>query len=242
MRHKHDRSDNDEEDELPRMDFHDFMREFLQLSESNPTRLLNLNWYVTQYGVEKRRLYELFSVLCAIDVCVKNDHEQTYIWKGINHLDQKLLQLGIETELQALTTPLEELFEMKPSPRISEIAINYVKAVIYFMGSPISFRSIAVLMTKNQEKIGQIIRRLYPITTFLAGIDVLCETGQKTVFTLNPIYNETLAKVLSESHQKIKPQPLSIITLLNDINYNYIVSVREMRLHDLEKAIEAKKL
>ena len=230
------------EDDVPRMDFHEFMREFLNLCESNPTKLLDLNWYVIQYGVEKRRLYELFSVLCAIDVCVKNGHEQTYTWKGIQHLDQKLLQLGIEVEIKAIDTPLEELFEMKPSPKISEIAINYVKAVIYFMGSPLSFRSIALLMTKNQQKIGQIIRRLYPITTFLVGIDMLCETGQKTVFSLNPIYNETLSKILSETHKRIKPQPLSIIWLLNDISYNFVLSVKEMRLKNLEKALEVRQL
>ena len=243
MTHRYNFIDNDDvEEELPRMDLRDFMKEFLNTCQTNPTRLLDLNSYVIQYGVEKRRLYELFSVLCAIDVCVKNDHAQTYIWKGIQNLDQKIFQLGIETEMKALTTPLEELFEMNPSPKISEIAINYVKAVIYFMGSPLSFRTLAILMTKNQQKIGQIIRRLYPISTFLVGIDVLCEVEQKTVFSLNPLYNETLCRILVESHIKQKSQSLSVINLLNKVNSNYITSVKESRLQSLERAVNSKKL
>ena len=167
--------------------FRYFISSFIKSKESQTGSIININDVAQNTGHEKRRLYELFSVLCSFNICSRNGN-QCYLWNSLKEIEKTLFQLYYEIEKKSINSSILSLFEIEDSPSISSLALKFVSLLMYFSGTAFNFREISALMSSNSKQFKSIFRRLYPTACFLEGLGIIEHLSDKSCYKLSYSY------------------------------------------------------
>lgn len=195
--------------QLPKASFSQFIQELIYSHENGKGRTIHLNKLCKVTSIEKRRLSDLFSALCSLDVCSKIC-SQCYRWNSMKNIDNAIYHIARNLEEHAIMNyqNLNELFDANQSPSVGELSIKLIEVFIFFGESEMSLSVISKLLSPKPEKIKQVLRRIYLAAYFLEQFNVLSHGSKRGMYIFVPDMNEISLHVLNDiSHeidQKIK--------------------------------------
>jgi len=213
--------DSDGESNSKHGKFRKFVPIFVFQNTFDSSSIININDISDKYGHEKRRLYELFSVLCSFNVFSRTGN-QRYKWNGIFEIENTIRKICIDIEERSENSPVSKLFEIGDSPSLSALSMKFVEIMLYFNGQPINFVEIAALMSYNTAKMKQISRRLYPTTSFLEDLRIIQHSSENSSYTLVSRLQNIPFTLLTnpESRKNIKKD--SVLYLLNKVDSSFL--------------------
>lgn len=192
----------------PKTTFSQFIQELIYSHENGKGRTIHLDKLCKMTTIEKRRLSDLFSSLCALDVCSKIC-SQCFRWNSMSNIDTTILKISRNLEERALIKKCEfaELFDANQSPSIGELSIKLIEVFLYFGEKELSLSSISKLLSPNPEKTKQVLRRIYLAAYFLEQFNILSHGSKRSVYIfvkdLNRIATHTFTEMSHEIDLKL---------------------------------------
>jgi len=203
--------------------FRVFIVRFIQDCEQSIGRIININDVVNSTGHEKRRLYEMFSVLCSFNICSRSGN-QCYKWNGKNEMNGVLRKLMLDIEQKAPHVSLDTIFEIEDSPSISSLSTKFVSLLMFFLGTSFSFREIAALLAPSTKKFRAIFRRLYPTSCFLEGLGIIEHSFDKSSYILAEKHYNIIEDIIKQNplFQLLNKVPSTILNSVFQIRYSFL--------------------
>lgn len=189
--------------QLPKATFSQFIQELIYSHENGKGRTIHLNKLCKMTSIEKRRLSDLFSALCSLDVCSKIC-SQCFRWNSMKNIDGAIYRIARNLEEHAIMNyqNINELFDANQSPSVGELSIKLVEVFIFFGESEMSLSVISKLLSPKPEKIKQVLRRIYLAAYFLEQFNVLSHGSKRGMYIFVPDMNEISMHVLNDiSHE-----------------------------------------
>ena len=186
--------------QLPKATFSQFIQELIYSHENGKGRTIHLNKLCKVTSIEKRRLSDLFSALCSMDVCSKIC-SQCFRWNSMKNIDGAIYRIARNLEEHAIMNNqnITELFDANQSPSVGELSIKLVEVFIFFGESEMS---LSKLLSPKPEKIKQVLRRIYLAAYFLEQFNVLSHGSKRGMYIFVPDMNEISMHVLTDiSHE-----------------------------------------
>lgn len=205
-----------------------FIPQMIQLYEGHSSAIIQLNEMSSFAGIEKRRLYDLFNTLSALDVCRKIGTHR-YVWEGMNQIPKKLVSLGVDIELNSMSCQNEGLFHIMDSPHIKNLTEEFVKFMIYYGIETFILKDIAVMMANSSENSKSLLRRLYLVAFYFERIGIISHNEKSGEYRF--CYNATdiLISVYSELKENSNLPEYSIFYQINEISEPVLRSMIENR-------------
>ena len=154
-------------------------------------------------SIEKRRLSDLFSALCSMDVCSKIC-SQCFRWNSMKNIDGAIYRIARNLEEHSILNyqNIHEIFDANQSPSVGELSIKLVEVFLFFGESEMSLSVISKLLSPKPEKIKQVLRRIYLAAYFLEQFNVLSHGSKRGMYIFVPDMNEISIRVLTDiSHE-----------------------------------------
>lgn len=204
--------------QIPKATFSQFIQELIYSHENGKGRTIHLNKLCKVTSIEKRRLSDLFSALCSMDVCSKIC-SQCFRWNSMKNIDGAIYRIARNLEEHAILNcqNMNELFDANQSPSVGELSIKLVEVFLFFGESEMSLSVISKLLSPKPEKIKQVLRRIYLAAYFLEQFNVLSHGSKRGMYIFVPDINEISIHVLTDISREID---LKVNNYFNNDNGN----------------------
>lgn len=178
--------------------------------------------------VDKRRIYDLFSVLCGLGLAHK-EGERKVVWSGKNFMLQTINLKLQELELKSYKEPLEELFYLDDHLSVGTIALTYIAMFCFFGRLELSIDEIYDRLLSVDARVIGFKRRLYLASSVMEQLNILKRTKEKGrfQFLMDP-YELHRDALISMQIKKMIP-PSTILANLNRFSKNELKTIYEDR-------------
>ena len=177
---------------------------------------------------EKRRLYDLFNVLCSVGLCYKT-LDKTYIWRGKENMLQTITSEYEKCEIMAQNQNIWCIFQMPDSPPIGKLAITMLVIYLFFGEKEMSLKQICLIMAQKRSKMSRLLRRLYLAAFFLEQLNLISHSYQIGSYNFDLNINEITKNVFDNMKLKNAFPMTSIASQLKYIDGNYIEEIKSLR-------------
>ena len=213
------------------------VRRILYYCRSNPRKLIKIHELAEQEKCEKRRLYDLFCVLCSLGLCQKTV-DKLYSWKGDENMLNTIQAEYEKIEHLSFRTELADIFQLGESPPIGQLALNMVTIFLYFGEKELSLKQVCFVMCKNKSRMEPLLRRLYLAAFFLEQVNVLTHSYQIGSYQVSldiDWFSKTTFQHLAEN---ISFPPSTVYSYLSRIHLSVISQLKESRYQEMINQIE----
>ncbi|OHT00236.1 hypothetical protein TRFO_33107 [Tritrichomonas foetus] len=210
-----------------RTTFSHFIQDLIYKHENGKGRTIHLEKLCKVSSIEKRRLSDLFSVLCSLNVCTKICN-QCFRWNSMANIKPAINNIAISLEERSRILTIGELFDANGSPPIGDLSIKLIEVFIFFGETEMNLPVIARLLSPKPEKTKQVLRRVYLAAYFLEQFNILSHGSGRGVYLFSLDCNEIMIKALEEMSQT-KELTTSLLPLLNRIDAQYLNSIKKAR-------------
>lgn len=203
-----------------RNSFSSIMNDIVEMAMNN-SNLVKMSFLTNDRGYEKRRVYDLLNVLCAIGICGKVS-SNGYRWNGFGHLHEVVKSLGRELELLAMRSDGLELIRLPESAHIGIVVKHFIWTFLYFGNSSVNIHRATNIMTSNSNARKKVLRRLYLVTHVLEHVNVVRHAAEIGEYELVFDVNETMLDVFANliKHREFAPE--SVLSMMNEVDQNYL--------------------
>jgi hypothetical protein len=189
----------------------------------------DINIYAKRFNLDKRRLYELFSVLCAFTICSRSSVHR-YGWNGFSGLVNCIQELILKfNKLNPLVS--HSSFVLSISSDTPKIAHMYVVILSTFAGIGVTFKQAAILMATSKTHYKLIIRRLCSIAMYMEHFKIITPMDNKFEYAFTDfiaLYPLTSSITMLLSSKLANPEPGKSIL------YEQLKTFVEMQLSEWE--------
>ncbi|EAY02759.1 hypothetical protein TVAG_369870 [Trichomonas vaginalis G3] len=206
------------------------VNDFEQLKPAN----INIVNVAQQYGVQYRRVYDLFNLLTSLGVC-QNVERGKLAWIGLSSVPSVISKAYAKIEIASLHKPMNQVFCLGQSPSLGMIATHFISMYLYFNVDTLLLRQVSSTFHDPRTDIKSLERRMYLVLSFLEIMGVVAHTMKTNEYKL--ILDLSAAKE-SALQQKRKYQqskcPLSLENLLNSVGGPFTTDLQAERGRDYQ--------
>lgn len=178
--------------------------------------------------VEKRRLYDLFSIFCALGIC-RRDTSKIIIWEGLKAMKNQLIVSYENVEKVAMTTDILNIFNPSDSPAIGVLAINLVLIYFFFGESELTLKQICFIMNQKRSSSHKLLRRLYLAAFCLEQIGLIARSKKTGSYKILLDTDGIVSTAFNNLHkQNVFPKD-SVPSLMKKIDKSYYLSLQKER-------------
>lgn len=217
-----------------RNDFAHFVDQLIEKSEGKPNLPLQINKIATEYGVEKRRLYDLMNVLVACDVCRKTE-SHVYRWLSINNAQQAVRRISREIEERAIENGINTLFKLPESPAIGVMTAMFIGSFAFFSMTRINIRDISLLMASDARHYKPVLRRLYLVAFLLERVGLLKHVHKVGDYEITVNVKEICEASLMDLLRDGRFPPTCVEFMLNRFGVNYMTTIHAHRRESFDR-------
>jgi hypothetical protein len=207
------------------------IRSFVQDAESASPAEYVIPDLISRYGFQKRRLYDVTSVLGAIGSCRKMSVHSVF-WEGLSKVRDTLRRLQSEAGADSPCNALDDIVQSDTKVSIAKLTVAFLLCFLTLRRQTLDIRHVSLYICRKNGRYKSTLCKLYQIAHILdaAGIVVKAETpGDITLAA------EFFAPL--ELKMDSKEKPFSIGSLLNTIQEEDM-SVIERRRLDFEEQFQ----
>jgi len=205
-----------------------YKRIILDFEESKPSSI-NIVSVAKDYGIQHRRVYDLFNLLTALGICQSVERGKLS-WNGIGSINKVIREAYSNIEGECITKPFRSVFCLGPSPSLGSIATHFLCMYLYFGVDTLLLRQVSSIFHDPRSDIKSLERRMYLVLNFLEIMGIVAHTLKTNEYKLVWNLSEPKRYGLLKRCQIIDSQsPHSIERLLNHIDCNYEYDVYSER-------------
>ncbi|EAX97105.1 hypothetical protein TVAG_451430 [Trichomonas vaginalis G3] len=214
------------------------VKKIIKECKDNPHEPISVNKIVESENCEKRRLYDLFNVLCAVGLCTKTMHK-LYLWNGDENMLRTIQQEYERVESLVISRDMWDIFKMPESPPIGQLTLAIILVYLFFGTEEMTLKQICLIMTQKRSKMNRLLRRLYLAAFFLEQIGVITHASHIGSYKL-AIDTETIISTAFADMKARYVFPIdSIASQLATIDNNYLDGIKATRKELLIQKMKA---
>ncbi|OHS93390.1 hypothetical protein TRFO_11791 [Tritrichomonas foetus] len=191
--------------------FRNSIQSFVKYAETKESTEFVISQICSDFGFQKRRLYDVINVLEPVGVCKKTSVD-TIQWNGVSKVPHFLMRLQKKYHLNSADLSLEDLF-MGGDEKCISIAHLTVSFVLLFFAlnqRSLDIKQIGVFLSKNNGRYKTTLCKLYQIAHILEAATIFQKSISPGEMTLGESF---FVPVEIDKCEEVNP--LSIESLLN---------------------------
>lgn len=214
------------------------VKKIISQCKAQPSEYIRVNTIAEAENCEKRRLYDLFNVLCSLGLCTKTVNKM-YCWAGEENMMKTIQAEYVHVESQAINTDFWTIFKMPESPPIGQLALTSVIIYLFFGTNEMALKQICLIMAQKRSKMSRLLRRLYLAAFFLEQIGVITHSLLIGSYDLVLDSQKIINNAFAEMKSKLVFPFNSIASQLHKIDDNYLHEIKYIRNQSLIKKMKA---
>lgn len=177
---------------------------------------------------EKRRIYDLLNVLCALEICTKVDRKN-YVWIGVDNIKEVLIDMARKLEMAVMECDDLSVLRICESAHLSMVVNSFIWAYLYFGVNVLNVQQTARLLANGNGGAKRVLRRLYLVTQILDRVNIVIHTERRGEYKLTFNVNEIVEEAFRRMKASGEFPPDSILAKMNEIDSRYISCVHQER-------------
>lgn len=187
---------------------------------------------------EKRRIYDLFNVMCSLGLCAKSANK-SYSWLGEANMMKTIQQEYERMETLSVSQDMWSIFKLPDSPPIGQLTIMTILAFIFFGKDEMNLKQVCLSMAQKRSRVSGMLRRLYLSAFFLEHLGIITHSSNVGSYILNI----DTKSIVSQTFRNMKARMVfpinSIASQLQRIDDNYIHEIKLVRYEMLQQKMRA---
>jgi hypothetical protein len=152
--------------------FHSSIQSLVRSAElKSPTEYL-ISFLLTEFCFQKRRIYDVMSVLSAIGCCQKISVESVF-WAGLSKVPATLLNLQWDAGADVPTAPLEQIVQAQNDVSISPLTVGFLLCFLALRQATFNIRQISRYLCRKTGRLKSAQCKLYQIAHILEAAGVI---------------------------------------------------------------------
>ena len=184
------------------------------------------------YNIQKRTIYNFFSVLIQFEACI-NQGKGQITWLGFEKITMYIVNQFKLMEINSLNQTFYELFDLGHAPSLGTIATK-IMLLYMFLGTKIlSKRSISHFFTRKQSDVQSLERRIYLALNILGVFHLIAKKEKVGDYEILFDYEKYADKIDEERFMNSQNiEKYFIFSHLNRYPKNYMCKLRQNRFKD----------
>lgn len=179
-------------------------------------------------GVDRRRIYDMFGVLCGIGLAVR-DPEKRVTWVGRERMTKRIIAQLKNLEIRSYKEPLSTLFLVNDPPPLSDMGLVMVVMACFFGRQEMYIDEIYTRLSSSRGKFYSIKRRLYLASTILQSVGVVERKKNSEILKFHIDNTMIYIQLLNTMQEQSLLPSYSIFALLNTIDKSKVEKLFEQR-------------
>ncbi|EAY13172.1 hypothetical protein TVAG_444560 [Trichomonas vaginalis G3] len=204
------------------------VKKIISQCKASPQEYIKVNTIAENENCEKRRLYDLFNVLCSLGLCTKTVNKM-YCWSGEDNMLKTINEEYERVESLAINNDFWTIFKMPESPPIGQLALTTVIIYLFFGTNEMALKQVCLVMAQKRSKMSCLLRRLYLAAFFLEQVGVIAHSFQIGSYTLLLDYKYIISSSFSNMKERLVFPFNSIASQLHRIDDNYLHEIKYIR-------------
>jgi hypothetical protein len=150
------------------------IRSFLQSAESSLPTNYPIPHLVTEFGFQKRRLYDVLSVLAAVGCCQKVSSDSV-VWLGLWNVPRTLQSIQIECGADSPIATLDQVVESQSSVSISKLTVGFVLCFLAMRQQTLDIKHISRYLSRRTGRHKSTLCKLYQIAHILEAAGIIAK-------------------------------------------------------------------
>lgn len=204
------------------------IREF---EEKKPSNISIVN-IAKEYGIQHRRVYDLFNLLTALEVC-QNVERGKLAWLGLSNITNVIKTAYAKIEIASLTKTTSQLFSLGPSPSLGSIAKHFISMYLFFDVDTLLLRQVSTIFHDPRADIKSLERRMYLVLSFLEIMGIVAHTMKANEYKIVIDLSDIKEYAIVQKRNFVKTRsPLSLENLLNNTKGPFEADIKSERLRE----------
>ena len=197
--------------------------------ETKPSNISIVN-VARDYGIQHRRVYDLFNLLTYLGVC-QNIERGKLAWIGLDCFKTAVAKAYAQIEIDSITLPVSKIFCLGPSPSLGQIATHFISMYLFFGVDTLLLKQVSSIFHDPRADIKSLERRMYLVLSFLELMGIVSHTTKTNEYKLIADLSAAQNYAIEQKKKVEKIQcPLSLENLLNTSVGPYTSDLKLQRL------------
>jgi hypothetical protein len=202
----------------PAESFRSAIQAFVSYAESNASDEYSISRLLTKFHLQKRRMYDVTSVLTVIGCCEKMSVDSIR-WVGLSRIPFALLKLQREAGAESGETTLDAIIGSCAIVSISSLTRQFVLCFLVLHLATMDIREISRYLSRKTGRRKSTLCKLYQIAHILEAASVLIRSDVPGSITLVDRFF-TPVDIIAMARPAIGQSPYAIDSILNHENHN----------------------
>jgi hypothetical protein len=185
------------------------IRLFLQSAESSPPACYPIPRLLSEFGFQKRRLYDVLSVLAAVGCCQKVSADSV-VWLGLSNVPRTFQAIQIESGADSPIATLDQVVEPQTSVSISKLTVGFVLCFLAMRQQTLDIKHISRYLSRRTARHKSTLCKLYQIAHILEAAGIVAKGTAPGQLAITPKFF-----CLAELRNPDGPNPFAIGAILN---------------------------
>ena len=192
-------------------------------------RVISMSFLTRQRRYEKRRIYDLLNVLCAVGIC-KKVGTNNYLWMGLDNITDSVKAMGLELELKAHFGYDITVIQLPEAAHLGIVVKHFIWTFLFFGNNTVNIHRMANIMSSENVASKKVLRRLYLVTHVLEHTNIVRHAKMIGEYEVSFDVNEIMLAVFKDLRDKRGFPPESILAQLNEISRDYLDALHRERV------------
>jgi hypothetical protein len=152
--------------------FRNRIRGFVRLAESSPPSEYAINRILCEFGFQKRRLYDVTSVLAAIGCCRKVSVDSIF-WAGLVKVPPALIKLQRDSGADAPLHELDHVIRSQATVSIARLTVSFMLCFLVLREPTLDIKVVSRYLSRKTGRNKSTLCKLYQIAHILEASGVL---------------------------------------------------------------------
>jgi hypothetical protein len=152
--------------------FRTSIQAFIRFVESHPPTDYSIIFILRDFGFQRRRMYDVMSVLCAIGCCQRNTGD-TLTWTGLSSVPATFHKLQKEAHADSADPTLNEIVGCQTDVSISGLTAAFILCFLALRRPKLDIKHVSQYLARQSGRQKSILCKLYQIAHILEAAGVL---------------------------------------------------------------------
>lgn len=176
-------------------------------AEAQPQLTYNITKLCREFNFQRRRLYDVISILEALGCCEKVNVDRI-TWHGLAQIPGHLLKIQERIGATQPETDMASMFRGQQMILLSNLTVSFVLCFLVLQQRSLDIKNVAMFLSRDNGRFKSTLCKLYQITYILEAVGIVAKTVTPSQFILAEPYYAVAPIVEVDS-------PFSIKSLLN---------------------------
>ena len=191
--------------------------DFLQKCSSSTNRVYNVTEMSLTFGQQRRRFYDLASMMEALGICSKVQND-SFIWRGFENSKSVIYEKARERGVFDPNKSLEDIIPNVGCISIPKLCEDFILCFLALETQTLNIISLTHFFSRNNSRYKTTRCKLYQVASILEMMGIIRKSNIASQFTLNISFFASASLDMSKKYLN----PSSFESLLNRANPSMI--------------------